>query len=194
MGLKTGPEFALLAFVLTYRNDSMPFTPFHFGPAIAIKAVIPAYFSLSVFILSQVLIDLEPLYFTIMDDPPLYRFFHTYLGAGVMFVICVIVGKPAAQLWLKIWNKMVSPGPHSRLHSPTGITYKATVVAAIIGPFSHVFLDSLMYSDVHPLSPWNEQNSMLGAIDLLGLHFGLIVLGTLGAFWLTLMALMNRFK
>jgi len=70
----------------------MPLTPFHFGPAIAIKAVFPAYFSLSVFILSQVLIDLEPLYFLVTDNPPLHRFFHTYAGAGVIFLILSFFG------------------------------------------------------------------------------------------------------
>ena len=172
----------------------MPFTPFHVGPAIALKAVIPAYFSLSVFALSQIIMDLEPLYYLMIHEPPLYRFFHTYLGAGIVFLVCAVIGKPAGQLWLKIWNGMMSPGQHSRLHSPGTITVKATLIAALLGPFSHVFLDSLMYRDVHPLAPWSESNSLLGAVDLLGLHFGLIASGTVGAFWLILMALMNRFK
>jgi len=172
----------------------MPFTPFHFGPGIAIKAAIPAYFSLSVFILSQVLMDLEPLYYLLTQNPPQYRFFHTYLGAGAVFLVFAIIGKPVGQLWLKIWNKVASPGQHSRLHSPGEISFKATLSAAFIGPFTHVFLDSVMYSDVHPLAPWSERNNLFGAVDLLGLHFGMIVLGTVGAFWLILMALMNRFK
>ena len=149
---------------------------------------------MSVFVLSQVLIDLEPLYFMITNDPPLHRFFHTYLGAGAIGLICIIIGKPAGQLWLKLWNKIIAPGHHSRLYSNDQITFKATVIAALTGVFSHVFLDSIMHSDVHPLSPWSESNIMLGTIDLLALHFGLIVLGTLGVFWLALMALTNRFK
>jgi hypothetical protein len=172
----------------------MPLTPFHFGPAIALKALLPAHFSLSVFVLSQVLIDLEPLYFMITDDPPLHRFWHTYAGAGVIFLICVVIGKPLAQVWAKWWNKIVSPGHHSRLHSNDKIPFKATVIAAFIGAFSHVFLDSIMHSDVHPLAPWSEHNPMLGTIDLLALHFGLIAIGTVGAFWLVLMVLTNRFK
>jgi hypothetical protein len=172
----------------------MPLIPFHFGPAIALKALMPAYFSLSVFALSQILIDLEPLYFTITDQPPLYRFFHTYAGAGVICLICIVIGKPVGQLWIHGWNKLISPGHHSRLHGNDKIPFKATVIAAFIGAFSHVFLDSIMYADVHPLSPWSEQNHMLGTLNLLALHFGLIALGTVGAFWLVLMVLMNRFR
>jgi len=37
----------------------MPLTPFHFGPAAAIKAIAPAHFSFTVFCYSQVVIDLE---------------------------------------------------------------------------------------------------------------------------------------
>jgi hypothetical protein len=51
-----------------------------------------------------------------------------------------------------------------------------------------------MYDDVHPLAPWSELNPMLGVINLLTLHFGLIAIGTVGAFWLILMVLVNRFK
>lgn len=172
----------------------MPFTPFHFGPAVALKAIIPRYFSLTVFVVSQILIDLEPLYFIIIDNPPLHRFFHTYLGAGAMFIVVLIIGKPLGQLWLRLWNHSIAPGPHSRLYCHDSITYKASAIAAFIGVFSHVFLDSIMHADVHPLSPWTEHNAMLGTVNLLALHFILIALGTVGVFWLVLMALMNRFK
>jgi hypothetical protein len=37
--------------------DSMPFNPFHFGPGAAIKAVIPAQFSLVEFCYAQVVTD-----------------------------------------------------------------------------------------------------------------------------------------
>jgi len=172
----------------------MPFTPFHFGPAMVLKAVFPAYFSLSVFILSQVLIDLEPLYFMITDDPPLHRFLHTYVGACVIFLICIVIGKPLGQLWLRLWNKTMSPGHHSRLHCNEAITFKATIISAFIGAFSHVFIDSIMHADVHPFSPWSESNFLLGTIDLLGLHFSLFALGTVGTFWLVLLVLTNKFK
>lgn len=39
----------------------MPFTPFHLGPAAALKIVLPTSFSFTVFGFTQVLIDIEPL-------------------------------------------------------------------------------------------------------------------------------------
>ncbi len=172
----------------------MPVTPLHFGPAIALKAVAPAYFSLSVFTMSQVLIDLEPLFYMIIDEPPLRRFFHTCLGAGIICLICIIAGKPLGQWGIRAWNKIISPGHQSRLHGDDRITMKAAALAAVFGSFSHVFLDSLMHGDVHPLAPWSESNALCGAIDPLALHFGLFALGTVGAFWLVLMVLGNRFR
>lgn len=172
----------------------MPLTPFHFGPAIALKAAAPAYFSLSAFTLSQILIDLEPLYYLIIDDRPLFRFWHTYAGAIVILLICVVISKPVGKGAIRLWNKIFSPGHHSRLHGINNITWKATIIGASFGAFSHVLLDSIMYDDVHPLSPWSEENVMFGALGPLALHFGLIALGTVGAFWLILMVLTNRFR
>jgi hypothetical protein len=172
----------------------MPFTPFHFGPALTIKAIAPGYFSLTVFILSQVLIDLEPLYFMVIQDPPLHRFFHTYLGASAVFAVCLIIGKPIGQLWLKLWNKTIAPGHHSRLYAQPLISFKATAISSFIGAYTHVFLDSIMHGDMQPLAPWSTNNIMLGVVDLLALHFGLIVLATVGLFWLLLHTLMNRYK
>jgi hypothetical protein len=46
----------------------MPFTPFHMGPGLAVKAVFGRYFSLMVFGFSQVAIDIEPLVRIIRGD------------------------------------------------------------------------------------------------------------------------------
>lgn len=42
----------------------MPCAPFHFGPGLVAKVVAPSYFSFTIFIFSQVLIDLEASYFS----------------------------------------------------------------------------------------------------------------------------------
>ena len=60
----------------------MPFTPFHMGPGLAIKAVSGRYLSLMVFGFSQVAMDIEPLVRMIRGDAVLHGFTHTYLGAA----------------------------------------------------------------------------------------------------------------
>jgi hypothetical protein len=39
----------------------MPFTPLHIGPGIAVKSVMPRYFSIITFGLTQIMIDIEVL-------------------------------------------------------------------------------------------------------------------------------------
>lgn len=56
----------------------MPITPFHFGPGAAIHALAPKQVSFLAFCVSNILIDIEPLYFMLTDQYPLHRFFsHT---------------------------------------------------------------------------------------------------------------------
>ena len=38
----------------------MPITPFHFGPGALVKVIVPKHFSWTIFALSNILIDLEP--------------------------------------------------------------------------------------------------------------------------------------
>ncbi len=40
----------------------MPFTPLHMGPALVLKSVVGASFSLTVFGWSQIVMDIQPLF------------------------------------------------------------------------------------------------------------------------------------
>ena len=71
----------------------MPITPFHFGPAAAVKAAIPNKFSFVAFGLSQLIIDMEPLFYMTQGMWPIHRFFDTYVGALLVAVLVVILGK-----------------------------------------------------------------------------------------------------
>jgi len=62
----------------------MPFTPFHFGPAAALKAAAPTRFSFTVFCYAQVVTDLETGFYLVRGEYPVHRFFHTYLGGAVV--------------------------------------------------------------------------------------------------------------
>jgi hypothetical protein len=51
----------------------MPVTPFHFGPGAAIHSLAPKRVSFLAFCVSNVLIDIEPLYFMLTKQFPLHR-------------------------------------------------------------------------------------------------------------------------
>ena len=64
----------------------MPFTPFHFGPGAGIKATLPGRFSLIIFCYSQVMIDLEPLYFLLRGAVDRFKFLQQGIAIVLIFI------------------------------------------------------------------------------------------------------------
>jgi hypothetical protein len=170
----------------------MPFTPFHMGPGLAVKAVCGHYFSLMVFGFSQVAIDIEPLVRMIRGDVVLHGLTHTYLGATVIAVLSVVVGRPVCQFLLNYWP----PDPYSPflnwLRGPKVISWPASIAGAFVGTYSHVFLDSVMHSDMQPLSPFSEANALLHVISVDSLHLVCILAGVVGALVLFAIFILRR--
>lgn len=161
----------------------MPFTPFHFGPGAAIKAAMPRHFSFTVFCFAQIVTDFETAYYLFRGESPLHRFLHTYLGATVVAVCCVFVGRPVCQAALRAWSRWQN-APFKRYFPVTGrISITSAVISAFIGTYSHVFLDSIMHADVEPLSPWSAQNPLYRIVRPFALHAVCFALGALGAWY-----------
>lgn len=169
----------------------MPITPLHFGPAALAKAVTPKYFSFGVFGFTQLAMDLEPLYYLIQGVWPIHRFFHTYLGATLVAVFAVVVGKPLSELVIRLWNRRLRPGQRDWLGIAPRITLIAAVVGALFGAYSHVFLDSIMHSDMQPFAPWWDGNGLLDLISIDQLYLLCAGSGVLGGIML-LMLLLRR--
>ncbi len=140
----------------------MPFTPYHFGPALVAKSIFSKQFSITSFAISQLIIDLESLYFLLQQDGPVHRFLHTYLGATLVILLTIILTK----LTFKILEKK--------------ITWSAIVFASIFGAYSHIFLDSIMHHDIKPFYPFSESNHLLKIIDIPLLHKLCIYSGIIG--------------
>ena len=148
----------------------MPFTPFHMGPGLAIKAVAGRHFSLIVFGFAQVAIDIEPLVRILRGDSVLHGFTHTYLGATLIAVAVIFAGRPVCQSLLDWWNAGLSSKWLARFRSPAPISWRATVTGAFIGTYSHVFLDGIMHVDLQPYAPFSTANNMLGFVSIDALH------------------------
>jgi membrane-bound metal-dependent hydrolase YbcI (DUF457 family) len=163
----------------------LPFTPFHFGPGLFAKSLASRHFSWMAFVASQIVIDVEPLYYMVRRTYPAHRFFHTFVGATLAAVLTLVmlfavrhilqsyavsgVGRESA-LW---------PSLRSEL-SNTGL-----MMGALVGGISHPLLDGIMHRDIRPFAPWTERNPLLAFVDLPTLHVGCLLLGTMG---FTLMA------
>ena len=148
----------------------MPFTPFHMGPALAFKAVTGRHFSVLVFGIAQVAMDIEPLVGMLNDREVLHGWTHTWLGATLIGLLVAVAAPPAARVILLQWNDYLARKGTPWLASPPGISRFAAFSGAMLGAWSHVLLDSVMHADMRPLAPWSEANGLLGALPLGELH------------------------
>ena len=154
----------------------MPITPFHFGPGFLVKSVLSKYFSFRIFVLSNIIIDLEPLYFILTNQYPLHRFFHTYLGATVAAVAFIVIGRPLCYWLTGRWNMLLKSFKIDNRKIPM----LALIVSAFIGTYSHVFLDSIMHQDLHPFYPWSQSNGLLHILSYGQLHLFCVLTGIIG--------------
>jgi len=69
----------------------MPFTPFHFGPGLVFNAAAPRQANWLTFCVANIIIDLEPAYYILTQDPPLHRSMHSMGGTTVVFGATVLV-------------------------------------------------------------------------------------------------------
>lgn len=159
----------------------MPVTPLHMGPGLAVKSIAGRHFSLMVFGFTQVLIDIEPLVGMIRDASILHGPTHTYVGAAAIAVPGVLLGRPVCQRVLdRWWREPMSP-LMDWMRGPRAISWTAAITGALVGAWSHVFLDSLMHDDLRPFAPLLEGNALLHAISVDALHIACLLAGFAGA-------------
>lgn len=165
----------------------MPFTPLHFGPGALIKACAPRYVSFTAFAFAQVLIDIEPLYFMLRGEYPIHRFFHSYIGATLIVFAAYFLGRPIAGIVLALFRAQLKPTIASLVAAARSIPRIAALIGATAGAYSHVFLDSIMHTDIRPFAPFTENNPCLLIISIAELHMYCVVAGLLGSvglgFW-----------
>lgn len=179
----------------------MPFTPFHFGPGLAIKAIEPRRFWLTSFMAANVLIDCEVAYYLSQGQRPLHRYLHTYIGGfavGLLSGVLMYFVVERAMRWRSylIGKSTDPPQPavstNSSKDASTELTLRRkrlleSIAAGVLGGVSHILLDSFMHRDMHPYWPFAEGNSLVGVVNLNGLHIGLAATGFFGLiFWILL--------
>ncbi|MCA9408381.1 MAG: DUF4184 family protein, partial [Candidatus Omnitrophica bacterium] len=157
----------------------MPVTPFHLGPGFLVKETISKFFSFRIFLLTQFIIDFEALYFILLNQFPLHRIMHTFLGSSFVAVFCVILGRPICVAITKRWNSMFDRIESFRVKE-IEITRTSAVVAALFGCYTHVLLDAIMHSDVIPFYPFMTGNPFLHIVNHETLHKFCIYTGLFG--------------
>jgi len=160
----------------------MPFTPYHFGPALLIGVLLFPFIDFTTIVVSSVILDLEPLAVIFFDLPiPLHAFFHTYAGATIVALILAIGIYP----FRRYLNELVALFGLRQESS-----FRHIIPAGFIGTYSHVLLDSFLYAEMNPFFPLLG-NPFVGILAG-GLVYNLcLVLGILGFFAYLLRVLLN---
>jgi len=150
----------------------MPFTPYHMGPGIIIKAMLQGSFSLMVFGWAQIIMDIQPLVVLITGEGHLHGFSHTYVGATLLAIFSALSGKCLSEVDLFVLglNKQWQ----------VNIAWWVSFLSAFIGTFSHVLLDSIMHADVKPFYPITTSNPLLELISVKSLHKFCLISGLIG--------------
>ena len=133
----------------------MPFTPFHWGPALFLGLLLFPILDVPSFLIASVAVDIEPFYLMFQDSPYLHGFFHSYLGASIIGVLVALIVYAL---------RNVLHGILVAFRLPQGSSFKKVLLASLFGVYFHVFLDSFLYIDIRPFYPL-EINPLYGVIQ-----------------------------
>ncbi len=164
----------------------MPFTPFHMGPAVLLKALLQGSFSLIIFGWAQIVMDIQPLIVMISGEGKLHGSSHTLIGATLLLFIAAVSGRG---IIIGFQNLVRLKAPY-RLE----LTWLITFLSAAIGTYSHIFFDMIMHSDVHVLWPFSTWNGLLQIISTGQLHNVCIVTGLMGFVLYSAIIAVNKSK
>jgi len=134
----------------------MPLTPFHFGPSATVAIPLYNKIDVFVFVLANVVIDIEPL--IVMTNKlhyPLHGYAHTLIGAIILGSVWGIIA------W--IFRAPIKTIVQDVFRFPFKPSKGKMILSGILGACFHVLLDSPLYSDIKPFYP-STYNPMFGLI------------------------------
>jgi hypothetical protein len=153
----------------------MPFTPFHFGPGMLIKGLMPRQFSLSVFALANIAMDVEPLYHLLRGDTQLHGASHTLIGAACIGAATALAAPRAIALGWQWYQKL-----HVDADIPVHLTRQQAWMGALLGTASHLLLDATMHHDMHMFLPFSDANPLLHPAWTQNVYLACVLAGMTG--------------
>lgn len=123
----------------------MPFTPYHFGPSGLISLVFRKWLDIPVFILANVIVDLEVLVINFLGVGwPIHRYVHTLLIGTAAGIIWAMVAWQLRNIFKKTMQILCIPYQSSFLKM---------LASGILGVWLHVIIDSIYHWDVRIFWP-----------------------------------------
>jgi hypothetical protein len=114
----------------------MPFTPYHFGPSGFFAVVFRKYLDVPVFLLVNIIVDLEVLYW---PKWPVHRVTHTLLFGAIAGAVFGLAAYPLRSIFEKICRAV---------YLPYKTSIKKAVISGVLGVWLHVLIDAVYHWDV----------------------------------------------
>lgn len=148
----------------------MPFTPFHFGPALLFGVPLRRRLDFLTFLAANVIVDVRAtlVFFGVLSGR-VHGPLHTYLGATLLAGV-LAGGVFGCARWAPAVMDRVSSRPDS---------VGAVLLASITGTWFHVTLDSILYLDIRPFAPLSI-NPLYGATSMIVVYAGCVIALGLG--------------
>lgn len=123
----------------------MPFTPYHFGPSGFIGLALRKYIDIPVFVLVNVIVDIEVLVIRLLGlGWPVHRYSHTLLIGAAVGAVWGVAAYPLRHFFKKIMQML-------RIPYETGFWKMA--VSGVLGVWLHVVIDAIYHWDVRIFWP-----------------------------------------
>jgi membrane-bound metal-dependent hydrolase YbcI (DUF457 family) len=126
----------------------MPATPYHFGPAGLLGYIFRKWLDLPVFVLANIVIDVEVLIVNLMNlGRPTHRLSHTFLFGAVIgagWGLVAYLGLPGLKWIMKT------------IRIPYQTNGLKIILSGILGVWFHVLIDGIYHYDVKPFWPMKK--------------------------------------
>jgi len=138
----------------------MPFTPYHFGPSGFIGLVFRKWLDVPVFVLANVIVDIEVLVIMHFNlGWPIHRYCHTLLIGAAVGALWGVAAYPLRNLFKKLMQLF---------HIPYKTSLSKMVISGILGLWLHILIDGAYHFDVKILWP----NETISLWKLIHRHLG----------------------
>ena len=123
----------------------MPFTPYHFGPSAFFGLLFKKWIDLPVFVLANVVVDLEVLIIGMLGLKwPYHRYAHTLLIGAAVALLWALAAYPLRNVFKYLMNL---------IRLPYRTTLFKMLLSAVLGVWLHVFIDAIYHYDVRLFWP-----------------------------------------
>ena len=134
----------------------MPFTPYHFGPSGFIGLVFRKWIDIPVFVLANVIVDLEVLVIILLGVGwPIHRYIHTLLIGAAAGIAWALAAYPLRHLFKLIMQTL-------RIPYQTGLL--KMIISGVLGVWLHVVIDAIYHWDVRLFWPSSSRERPLYAL------------------------------